>query len=186
MTKGERIRQARKSANYTIIAAARALEIPLSRMQMYERDETQISPVIIGKMARLFGVSASELCDDDGVFLRLPVKLCKNALAPGKKRSGAGFELYARSSAFLNAGASMTLDTGIYLELPQGYYAAVVSSPALIQRFGIFADGLLEGGENTLKLTLTNLGKCGYLWQAGDKIAELYIMPCALTELERL
>lgn len=186
MTVGEKIRLARKHAEYTIPSAAKALGIPASRLQLYEHDDIAMPPTMAVKAAQLYGISVDEICDDEGIFINIPVYLDRGAVAPQKK-SGGGFDIIANRSAFIPAGKSIVVDTGIHIEIPTGYTAAVVSCAALSHRFALTADGMAESGSgDSLKVYLSNHSDTGYFCQAGSKIAEMLILPCQLANIQGL
>lgn len=184
MTVGNKIRLARKRAEMTIGKAAKALDLTPYRLQMYEHDDLQLPPRLAVSMAELYGIDLNEICDDDGTFLRVPVSLDKGALAPIKRNCGSGFDILSPHTGYIGAGKTEIIDTGIHLALPAGFCAAVVSCPALTQRYGITAEGMYERGSGSLKVILSCRSDSGFCYQEGYKIAELLILPSQLTELE--
>lgn len=186
MTVGNKIRLARKRAEYPIPTAAKALGIPVGRLQLYEHDDIALPPTLAVKMAKLYGISVDEICDDNGTFINIPVFLDRGAVAPQKK-AGGGFDIIASRSVFIPSGRAVVVDTGIHIEVPAGYSAAVVSCPALSHRFAVTAEGMADSGSrDSLKVYLSNQSDTGYFCQAGSKIAEMLILPCQLVNFEGL
>lgn len=186
MTVGTKIRLARKHAEYTLPTAAKALGITVNRLQLYEHDDLTMPPALAVRAAQLFGISVEEICDDEGAFLKIPVYLDKGAVAPQKK-DGGSFDIIANRAAFIPAGGSAVVDTGIHLALPKGYIAAVVSYPVLSRRYEVTAEGIIGHDEGeSIKIFLSNHSTNGFFYPAGSKLARLLILPCQLAEFNAM
>jgi dUTP pyrophosphatase len=80
---------------------------------------------------------------------------------------------------------SAKFDTGVHVEIPEGYVGFIKSKSGLMVNHDIVTDGTIDShytGSITVKLF--NLGKKPYRVHAGDKIAQLVIIKCELPELE--
>ena len=114
------------------------------------------------------------------------IKLDKGAIAPTRAHPyDAGLDLYSRDSCTLWPNDSAKFDTGVHVEIPEGYVGFVKSKSGLMVNHQIVTDGTIDShytGSITVKMF--NHGKTAYRVHAGDKIAQLVIVPCLLPELE--
>lgn len=97
----------------------------------------------------------------------------------------AGLDLYSRESCTLWPNDSAKFDTGVHVEIPEGYYGEIRSRSGLMCNHNLVTDGTIDAhytGSITVKLF--NHGKTAYRVQAGDKIAQLVILPCVMPHLE--
>ena len=80
---------------------------------------------------------------------------------------------------------SALFDTGVHVEIPEGYYGEIRSRSGLMCNNDIVTDGTIDSHYNgSLRVKLFNLGKRPYRVHAGDRIAQLVICKCELPELE--
>lgn len=95
----------------------------------------------------------------------------------------AGLDLYAMKDAIVDY--SETFDTGVHVEIPEGCVGFIKSKSGLMVKNDITTDGTIDSHyTGSIKVKLFNLGPVSYLVQAGDKIAQLVIVPCLLPEPE--
>lgn len=109
------------------------------------------------------------------------------AFAPERAHAtDAGLDLRCRDTQYVYPGDSIVFDTGVHIELPQSCWAKVESKSGLNVNFGIVSCGgvIDEGYTGSICVKLYNLGKEGYLFRRGDKIAQLVILPYLAPELE--
>ena len=82
---------------------------------------------------------------------------------------------------------SLTMDTGVHVEIPEGYVGFIKSKSGLNVRYGLTADGVIDAHyTGSVAVKLYNHTKNEYQFKAGDKIAQLVIVPCALLPLEEV
>lgn len=97
----------------------------------------------------------------------------------------AGLDLYAMEDGYIRCNQSRTFDTGTHIEIPEGCVGLVKSKSGLMCNHGIITDGTIDAHyTGTIKVCLFNHGGSKYEVKAGDKIAQLVIVPCLLPELE--
>ena len=78
-----------------------------------------------------------------------------------------------------------TIDTGVHVEIPEGYVGFIKSKSGLMVNYGLLSDGTIDCGyTGSIRVTLFNTTSKDFVIKAGDKIAQLVIQPCALPELE--
>ena len=114
----------------------------------------------------------------------IKVKLDKGAIAPTRAHPyDAGLDLYAMNDAVVDY--SKTFDTGVHVEIPEGWVGFIKSKSGLMVNHNITTDGTIDAHyTGPIKVKLFNHGETSYLVQAGDKIAQLVIVPCLLPRLE--
>ena len=84
------------------------------------------------------------------------------------------------------AGASASIDTGVHIELPHGYYGKIESKSGLNVKHDIVSCGgvIDEGYTGSIVVKLYNLSRMPYWFCEGDKIAQLIVQPYAAPALE--
>lgn len=100
----------------------------------------------------------------------------------------AGLDLRCRDTALIEAGASYVFDTGVHIALPTGTYGKIESKSGLNVRYDIVSCGgtIDEGYTGSIKVKLYNLGNEAYVFDRGDKIAQLIIMDCIKPKIEQV
>ena len=97
----------------------------------------------------------------------------------------AGLDLYSMEDGFICCCNSRTFDTGVHVEIPEGCVGLVKSKSGLMCNHSIVTDGTIDSHyTGPIKVCLFNNGSSSYEVKAGDKIAQLVIVPCLLPELE--
>ena len=80
---------------------------------------------------------------------------------------------------------SATIDTGVHVEIPEGCCGFIKSKSGLNVKHGLTADGVIDAHyTGSIAVKLYNHTSKPYLFKAGDKIAQLVILPCVLPPLE--
>lgn len=86
----------------------------------------------------------------------------------------------------VNVGTK-TFDTGVHVEIPEGYVGLIKSKSGLMVNHMITTDGTIDAHyTGSIKVKLFNHARNKYKVKAGDKIAQLVIVPCLLPELEQV
>lgn len=84
----------------------------------------------------------------------------------------------------VNVG-SKVFDTGVHVEIPEGYVGLIKSKSGLMVNHKITTDGTIDCGyTGSIRVCLFNHSTNKYKVKAGDKIAQLVILKCELPELE--
>ena len=97
----------------------------------------------------------------------------------------AGLDLYAYGGFWLMAHHRQTFDTGVHVQIPEGYVGFVKSRSGLMCSYGITTDGTIDSGyTGSIRVVLFNHSDDDIFVGSGDKIAQLVILPCLLPELE--
>lgn len=78
-----------------------------------------------------------------------------------------------------------TIDTLVHAEIPEGTVGLIKSKSGLNVNHGLTADGVIDAHyTGSMKVKLYNHTRHPYHFKAGDKVAQLVIVPCLLPELE--
>lgn len=94
----------------------------------------------------------------------------------------AGADLVSTDDVVLKPGQRATVGTGVAIALPDGFVAFVVPRSGLAARHGITivnSPGTVDAGyRGEIRVTLLNTdGRESYTISAGDRIAQLIVMP---------
>lgn len=117
----------------------------------------------------------------------MKIKLDPGAYMPERAHStDAGLDLKCKEDTMMWPESSATFDTGVHIELPPGYYGKIESKSGLNVKYDIVSCGgtIDEGYTGSIVVKLYNFGHRDHLFKAGDKIAQLVIMPYIAPELE--
>lgn len=116
----------------------------------------------------------------------MKIKLDKGAIAPSRAHPyDAGMDLYATVDCIIGVGNHHTFDTGVHVEIPEGWVGFIKSKSGLMVKHGMITDGTIDAHyTGPIKVCLFNHGLDEYTVKAGDKIAQLVIVPCLLPRLE--
>lgn len=137
----------------------------------------------------------------------LAVSLDDGAIAPTRAHdTDAGLDLYSRSTVIIppfgthsiewdenevckaihRKPNSASFDTGVHITLPPGHFGKIESKSGLNMKHSIVSCGgvIDEGYTGSIVVKLYNLGTEPYTVNAGDKIAQLVIMPCIYPDVE--
>ena len=77
------------------------------------------------------------------------------------------------------------IDTGVHVQIPEGYVGFIKSKSGLNVKHGLTAEGVIDAHyTGSIVVKLYNHSSEEYYFDAGDKIAQLVILPCLLPELE--
>ena len=116
----------------------------------------------------------------------MKIMLDDGAKMPTRAHSwDAGLDLYSMEQRLIPGGCSASLNTGVHLNIPNGYVGLVKSRSGMMMNLNITTDGTIDSGyTGAIKVKLFNHGLLTHKVQSGDKIAQLVIVPCLLPELE--
>ena len=109
----------------------------------------------------------------------LKIQLDDGAFMPERAHpEDAGLDIFTPRKEFLPAHRSVTIDTGVHIQLPEGTAGVLMSKSGLNANHGITSTGLIdEGYTGTIKVKLYNHSTINYEFQPGDKISQLVIVP---------
>jgi dUTP pyrophosphatase len=119
----------------------------------------------------------------------LQVRLLRpGAQAPARSRPGdAGFDLRAVEAFALEPGERAAVGTGVAIALPAGVAGLVVPRSGLAARHGLSVvngPGLIDPNyRGEVRVVLVNLGAEPFEGAAGDRIAQLLLVPYLAPEI---
>lgn len=119
--------------------------------------------------------------------LAIPCALDDGAFMPVKGHAeDAGIDLRTPDVVVLRRGESAVIDTKVRMDIPDGYYGKIEGKSGLNVKHSIVSlGGVIDAHYvGTIFVKLYNLGDEDYRFQAGDKVAQLIIQPCATPKLE--
>ena len=116
----------------------------------------------------------------------MKIVLEKGAYKPYKAHpEDAGFALMSRERQTVPAHGSAIFDTGVHIEIPQGFVGFLKSKSGLNVKRGITSEGVIDAGyTGSIRVKLYNNTRIPYLVKKGDKISQLVILPIYSDELE--
>lgn len=116
----------------------------------------------------------------------IKVKLDPGAKLPTRAHTkDAGLDIYAAEDAIIRAGSHAIIETGVHIEIPEGYVGLLTSKSGLMSDSGLTCRGTIDADyTGTIKAVVFNQGSQIYSVQAGDKITQLVIVPIITPELE--
>ena len=80
---------------------------------------------------------------------------------------------------------SATIDTGVHVEIPKGYVGFIKSKSGLNVKRGLTAEGVIDCGyTGSIVVKIYNHTPNSYHFDAGDKIAQLVLLPIITPDLE--
>lgn len=97
----------------------------------------------------------------------------------------AGFDLMARERQIVLEQGSTIFDTGVHIEIPQGFVGFLKSKSGLNVKHGITSEGVIDAGyTGSICVKLYNNTQIPYMVKKCDKISQLVILPICSAELE--
>ena len=117
----------------------------------------------------------------------MKIKLDNGAFEPVRAHdTDAGLDLRAKERVKIWPGLSASIDTGVHIELPHGFYGKIESKSGLNVKHDIVSCGGVvdEGYTGSIVVKLYNLGNHAYTFEPGDKVAQLVIQPYIAPDIE--
>ena len=98
-------------------------------------------------------------------------------------KTDAGADLRSPVYAVVPARGNTVIDTGVHVEIPEGYVGILKSKSGLNVKHDLIGTGTIDSGySGSIRVKLYNLGDTDYQVFRGDKIIQLVIMPCVYCE----
>lgn len=118
--------------------------------------------------------------------MKLKIVLDENAIMPSRAHGwDAGYDLFSREDATVWQNCGGKFDTGVHIEIPEGYVGFIKSKSGLNARSGLQAEGVIDAGyTGSINVLLRNHGPRAVEIKKGQKIAQLVILPIITPELE--
>lgn len=116
----------------------------------------------------------------------MKIKLDPGAFLPVRAHpTDAGLDLRSPVNELVPSFGSAIIDTGVHVEIPEGYVGMLKSKSGLNVQHGITNEGVIDSGyTGSIVVKLYNHTPCGYYIEKGDKISQLVILPIITPTLE--
>ena len=99
----------------------------------------------------------------------------------------AGADLRSPFDVSIRPHSSITIDTGVHVEIPSGMVGMLKSKSGMNVKYDITSEGVVdEGYTGSIRVKLYNHGYGTYTVCKGDKITQLVIMPVYHAEFEQV
>ena len=110
--------------------------------------------------------------------------LDEKAIMPTRAHNvDAGLDIYAPRRIVVFSNDFCKVDTGVHIEVPEGYAAFMKSKSGLMSQ-GILTDGTIDAGyTGEIGVVLFNFGEVRKIFERGDKIAQIVIQKVETPEL---
>lgn len=117
--------------------------------------------------------------------MKMKVKLDPGAYMPTRAHeTDAGLDLYSTEDKYISPGEYETFETGVHVAIPAGYVGLITSKSGLMSK-GVTCRGTIDSGyTGSIRAILYNHGERGKLFNKGDKITQLVLLPIITPELE--
>ena len=114
--------------------------------------------------------------------------LDNGAFMPGfAHKTDAGADLRSPVYAVVPARGNTVIDTGVHVEIPEGYTIFLKSKSGLNVKHNLIGEGVVDAlYTGSIKVKLYNLGDNDYQILRGDKIIQMVILPCAYCEFTQV
>lgn len=121
--------------------------------------------------------------------MSLQVKVKESGLHPEvKSEEAAGFDLKSAIQLTIYPNQIISINTGIYVAIPKGFFGAVVSRSGIARDHGIHvlnAPGIIDSDyRGEISVILHNASEEPFLIKKYDRIAQMILIPYGKTEIE--
>ena len=114
------------------------------------------------------------------------IMLDEKALMPTRGyATDAGLDLLSPIDTVVPAKGSITIDTGVHIELPPNTAGFLKSKSGLNVKYGITSEGVIDVGyTGSIAVKLYNHSNIDYAVSRGDKISQLVVMKINIPTLD--
>lgn len=97
----------------------------------------------------------------------------------------AGIDLKTPYPVTIKAGKSASIETGVGVQIPKGYFGKLESKSGLNVKHNIVSlGGVIDCGyTGEIIVKLYNMGEEDYTFNAGDKIVQMIVQPCLIDSI---
>ena len=115
----------------------------------------------------------------------MKVMLDQGAYMPVRAhKDDAGLDLRSPDTFIVKAGKSLKIDSGVHVEIPARYVGFLKAKSGLNVKYGITCTGVIDAGyTGSIVVKLYNNGSDDVLFERGDKITQLVILPIICPDL---
>lgn len=118
----------------------------------------------------------------------MKVMIDKGAYMPERAhKEDAGLDLRSPITTYVPSGGSAIIDTGVHVQIPEGYVGFLKSKSGLNVKAGLAGEGVIDCGyTGSIIVKLYSHGKENIVIERGDKIIQLVILPILTPKLEQV
>lgn len=118
----------------------------------------------------------------------MKVKLDPGAYMPVRAHEqDAGYDLRTPVRFVIHPGGSAVIDTGVHMQIPDGFVGFLKSKSGLNVRLDLTGEGVIDAGyTGSICVKLYNHGGQFHIFEPGDKIIQLVILPIYTPSLEQV
>ena len=118
-------------------------------------------------------------------MLEIKVMLDEGVKMPTKAHEmDAGYDIYAPEPFGVAPKNSWTIDTGVHMMIPEGYVGMIKSKSGLNVKNGLRCEGVVDAGyTGGIIVKLYNDSNVPHIFEEGDKVTQIVILPIPETEL---
>lgn len=118
--------------------------------------------------------------------MKINVVLDDGAYMPEKAHEAdAGFDLRTPGKVIIPPKSARIIPTGVHVEIPFGYVGFLKSKSGLNVKNGILCEGVIDSGyTGSIVVKLYNHGREEKVFEKGDKITQIVILPIPDVEME--
>lgn len=96
----------------------------------------------------------------------------------------AGYDIRTPDLLIVRAHDSVTVDTGVHMQIPRGYVGFLKSKSGLNVRDNLTGEGVIDAGyTGSIAVKLYNHGDRAKIFNRGDKIIQIVLLPIYKPEL---
>ena len=119
---------------------------------------------------------------------KVKIQLDKGAFLPVREhKDDAGADILTPYGFTLWPGEYKCIDTGVHVEIPEGYMVEVRSKSGLMKNDGIFTDGTIDRGFSaSIGVIIFNHSNKYKTFEAGDKIAQIVFTKIGIPDFEQV
>lgn len=118
----------------------------------------------------------------------ISVQLDRGAFMPVRAHDAdAGYDIRTPVKFGLLPGQYSTIDTGVHIAIPKGHVGFLKSKSGLNIKNNIVGEGVIDSGyTGSIKVKLYNFGSRNKMFEVGDKIIQLVILPVYTPKLRQV
>lgn len=127
------------------------------------------------KTVRVYSTGKHEVLDEESYYEMYVKRLHENAKLPRRAHSGdLGYDLYSTSDVVIEPGKTEMIDTGIVIQLSEGFGSIIKDRSSMAIKGIVTAAGVIDNGyRGEVKVVLRNTTEQPFKVEVGDKIAQL-------------
>lgn len=109
----------------------------------------------------------------------IKAKLDEGAFPPeSAHKADAGYDLRTPEAFRVYGGSYVTVDTGVHVQIPEGYVGFLKSKSGLNVIHNLTGEGVIDSGyTGSIRVKLYNKGYEAKQFERGDKIIQLVLLP---------